>query len=43
MTFFSDIKLKHNIVDQKMVKLVDKTKCQEFIKSLTKLYIKVYY
>ena len=43
MIFVGGMKLKRNTVNQKMVKLVDKTKCHELIKSLTKLCIKTYY
>ena len=46
MTFFGNIKLKlkRNTVNQEMVKLVDKTKCQgACAKSLTKLYIEIIY
>ena len=35
MTFFGDIRLKRNTLNQKMVKLVDKMKWQELTKSLT--------
>ena len=35
MTFFGDIRLKRNALNQKMVKLVDKMKWQELTKSLT--------
>ena len=34
MTFFGDIRLKRNTLNQKMVKLVDKMKWQELTKSL---------
>ena len=35
MTFFGDIRLKRNTLNQKMVKLIDKMKWQELTKSLT--------